>query len=68
MSPEIITLLGQLKRSGASTLSILAKGATNDYCTDLRKQEMLTTIMLILDELDVIRTGLKREMEGNTHG
>ncbi|UJS23365.1 hypothetical protein [Thiothrix winogradskyi] len=68
MNPEIITLLEQLKRSGASSLAIFAKGATNDYCTDLRKQEMLTTIMLILDELDEIRTGLKREMEGNTHG
>jgi len=64
MNPEIITLLGQLKNRRASTLSIFAKGATNDYCTDLRKQDMLTKIMLILDELDEIRTGLKREMEG----
>lgn len=51
-----------------AAITSFAKGATNDYCTDLRKQEMLTTIMLILDELDEIRTGLKREMEGNTHG
>jgi hypothetical protein len=68
MNPEIITLLGQLKGSGASSLNIFAKVATDDYSTDLRKQEMLTTIMLILDELDEIRTGLKRETEENTHG
>lgn len=68
MNPQIITLLEKLKYSGASTLAIYAKGATNIYCTDLRKQEMLTKVVRILDELHDIRTDLKREMEGNTHG
>ncbi|UOG91555.1 MAG: hypothetical protein L3K52_15355 [Candidatus Thiothrix sulfatifontis] len=68
MSQQIIALLAQLKGSGASSLNVFAKCATDDYSTDLRKQDMLTTIMLILDELDEIRTGLKRETEGSTHG